>query len=642
MRLKSIRIQNFRSFHDEVIEFGNYTCLVGANGAGKSNIICALNIFFRQYENYPIELSSLNKEDFHQGVIEEPIKITLTFVDLSLEAQEGFKHYYRQGELVVTAEARFDENTGRAEVRQYGQRHAIKDFARFFEAEAKGQKVSELKEIYSSIREKYPDLPLPGTKQKMLDDIRTFEDLHPEACELIPSEDQFYGVSRGKNLLEKYIQWEHIPPVKDVALEQTESRSSALGRLLARTVRAKIDFSTSVGELREQTRKQYQEILDANQSSLNEISSALNQRLVEWAHPGASVKLQWHEDPDSSVRVSEPLAQIIAGEEGFSGEIWRFGHGLQRAYLFALLQELAGYDEVQGPELLLGCEEPELYQHPPQARHMYRVFRKLSSANSQIIICTHSPYFISGENFEDIRMVKKEQGRSTVTSVSAKQLATVLSSAKGRAPIIPSGCLAQINQALQSSLSEMFFAQKVIFVEGVEDTAYITPYLHLMELWDRYHEYGCHLISTNYKSTMIQPVAVAKCMKIPFYVVFDSDSHKPDKNGSRIKHEKDNNSILSLCGVMDPEPFPDKNYIGKNVTMWKSELSCVVREEIGDENWRQLKEQADKEYGFVGNLDKNAMYISRILTLAWEKGLKSESLINLCERIVSFGAHKSG
>ncbi len=640
MRIKSIRIQNFRSFHDQTITLGDYTCLVGANGAGKSNVICALNIFFRHYENYPIALNQLGKQDFHNEKTEEPIKITITFDELNQEAQEDFRHYYRQGELVVTAAAEYDENTNKAIVWQYGERLGVPDFRILFKAEKEGEKVADLKEIYSNIRNAYNELPPPGTKAIMMESLWEYEEKHPDKCELIPSKDDFYGASKGSNLLQKYIQWEHIPPVKDAATEQTETSSSALGRLLARTVRAKIDFSERVGKLREQTRSEYQEMLTGSQADLDEISSALSRRLIEWSHPGASLRLQWHEDPDRSVRIGEPLAQIIAGEERFRGEIWRFGHGLQRAYLFALLQELAGYDEVEGPRLILGCEEPELYQHPPQARHMYSVFQKLSTENSQILICTHSPYFVSGEKFEDIKMVRKEGGRSTVTGVSFDELAKVISSAKGRKPIVASGCFAQINQALQSTLNEMFFAPKVIFVEGLEDNAYMTSYLHLMGVWDKFHEYGCHIVPTSGKSSMIQPVAISRCLKIPFYVIFDADGHKPDKNGSRKKHENDNISILELCGAEKQVPFPVDTCIINGVTMWQSEISEVVKGEIGEDEWKKYSEVADREYGFVGNLGKNSLYIGKILTLAWEDGKKSKSLEDLCNRIIEFGSKK--
>jgi putative ATP-dependent endonuclease of the OLD family len=215
-----------------------------------------------------------------------------------------------------------------------------------------------------------------------------YEAERPEQCELIPSEDQFYGFSRGTNRLAKYIQWGYVPAVKDVTKEQVETRDTALGKLLARTVRSKINFSDSITELSNKTREQYQKVLDGSQDALNEISRSLRAKLTEWAHPNAFLQLQWSQDTDKSVRVEEPFARIIAGEGDFQGELARFGHGLQRSYLLALLQELSGTDDPTGPRLVFGCEEPELYQHPPQARHLAAVLQKLSRGNSQVIVST--------------------------------------------------------------------------------------------------------------------------------------------------------------------------------------------------------------------------------------------------------------
>ncbi|WP_425291585.1 AAA family ATPase [Aminobacter anthyllidis] len=53
MRIKTIRIQNFRSFDDLSVSLENFTSLVGPNGAGKSTILCALNIFFREIDGTP-------------------------------------------------------------------------------------------------------------------------------------------------------------------------------------------------------------------------------------------------------------------------------------------------------------------------------------------------------------------------------------------------------------------------------------------------------------------------------------------------------------------------------------------------------------------------------------------------------------
>lgn len=45
MRIKSIRVENFRSIRRETLELDGLTALVGANGAGKSAFLRALLVF---------------------------------------------------------------------------------------------------------------------------------------------------------------------------------------------------------------------------------------------------------------------------------------------------------------------------------------------------------------------------------------------------------------------------------------------------------------------------------------------------------------------------------------------------------------------------------------------------------------------
>ena len=61
----------------------------------------------------------------------------------------------------------------------------------------------------------------------MVTALRDFEAARPEECELIPSEDQFYGFSRGANRLAKHVQWVYVPAVKEATSEQVEARNSA-------------------------------------------------------------------------------------------------------------------------------------------------------------------------------------------------------------------------------------------------------------------------------------------------------------------------------------------------------------------------------------------------------------------------------
>jgi len=101
MRLSSVRIQNFRAFADQTIHFNDYTCLVGPNGGGKSTVLMALNVFFREASHTNTDLLRLDKEDFHHKNTRDPIIITVTFEDLNADAQADLKDYYRQGKLTV-------------------------------------------------------------------------------------------------------------------------------------------------------------------------------------------------------------------------------------------------------------------------------------------------------------------------------------------------------------------------------------------------------------------------------------------------------------------------------------------------------------------------------------------------------------
>jgi len=406
MILSELTIENFRAFEKETVHFNDYTCLVGPNGSGKSTVLMALNVFFRENEATVTDVCTLGEEDFHHKNTKKPIKITVTFEDLPPAAQEEFKHYYRQGKLVVSAEASWDPETNSATVKHYGSRLVMKEFVKFFEADKDKKKVGELREVFEGIRSSFPDLPTATTKQTMIDALRGYEETHPDKCTLIPESNQFYGFTKGTYHLENYIQWIYVPAVKDASTEQEEGNKTALGQLLARTVRTKLDFTEALRQLKDDTHEKYTEILSKQAHALKGLELSIQKRLQDYIDPRAQVDLKWHSDPKSSVTVRDPAARALVGDGDFVGEIARAGHGLQRGFLVTVLHELVGNEENGGPTLLLGFEEPELYQHPPQARHLADVLERLAQSenNSQVIVTTHSPYFVSSKGFENVSM----------------------------------------------------------------------------------------------------------------------------------------------------------------------------------------------------------------------------------------------
>jgi putative ATP-dependent endonuclease of OLD family len=638
MKIKSIHIENFRSFQDETIEFGDYNCLVGPNGAGKSTVLNALNIFFRESKSSPVDLLELSKEDFHYNDTSKPVRITVTFVELSANAKDVLKDYIRHDQLVVMAVAHWSEENQSAPVVQKGLRLAMNEFAPFFKALGDGKLVAELKGLYTELRKNFPDLPAPGTKGAMTDALKEYEGKYPDKCILIESDDEFYGVTKGAHKLGPFIQWIFIPAVKEATEEQIESKDTALGRLIERTVRAKVNFSDRIKELRDKATEGYDALLKENQPVLDGLSASLKTRLTKWAHPGADLAVKWDKDPAKSVRVEEPFAKIIAGECGFFGELGRFGHGFRRSFLLALLEELAGSEVADAPRLLLGIEEPELFQHPPQAQYLAEILHRLSEANAQLFACTHSPYFVVGKGFEDIRLVRKPLGTSkaAVSSIKFQDLANHLTKVLGEQNFKkPEGVRAKIHQTLQSGLREMFFAPTLILVEGLEDLAYIQSAFHLLGLWDKWRASGADIVPVNGKSFLVQPLAIAQLMKIPTFIIFDADGNETNE-GRRGLHQKDNERLVRLLGQPGHDLFPAATSWNESFIIWPINLGVAVEADYVQADWQRWKNETEAELGQPGGLDKNSLLIAGILSRAWDEGKPSATLKKVCEALLKF------
>jgi putative ATP-dependent endonuclease of OLD family len=635
MKIETLKIENFRAFKDETIDFDNYTSFVGPNGVGKSTVFHALNLFFRQSKDSQTDLLKLSENDFHHSNTADPIKITVTFSSLSDQAKEDLADYVRQEKLIVTAIAIYDSNSEKADVKQFGNRLGMEEFRKFFEADKNGAKAAELKEIFKGFRDKYDEITSANSKADMIAALHEYESKNPDHCVLIPSEDQFYGVSRGVNKLESHIQWVFVPAIKDATEESEESTKSALGQLLARTVRSKVSFDEKIRELRNNARIEYQKLLDAEQETLDEISSSLQSRLSSWAHPNITASIQWKQDPDKSIKIEEPLAGLKVGERGFEGELSRFGHGLQRSYMLALLQELSTFESENVPTLIMGIEEPELFQHPPQARYLAETLLELSLSNSQIIICSHSPLFIPGDSFEKIRLVC-EQGEPSETKIKRltyDSLAAELHNV-GEKLVTESGMVAKLYPSLNPVVNEMFFCKKLILVEGHEDIAYISSYLLLTDKMNEFRRHGCHIVPVEGKSKLIKPLAMAKLLDIPTMVIYDSDTDKTTDH-EVPKHKKDNKAILALKECSDESEWPDKTIIRDGLTAWQTNLTVEIMNELGD-SLKKHEDAAALHYGNAGGLKKNPLAIAKTLELAWNDGTKSQLLIELTDRIVEF------
>lgn len=638
MKIKRVKIEHFRSWKSETITVDNYNCFVGANGAGKSAILCALNLFFRHTQNSPTNVLNLHEEDFYRKDTSQPIRITVTFDDLSAEAQEDLQAYYRQGELTVHTEAVWDEKTKSAVGQHFGRRRIMTAFSPYFAADEAKKLVAELRDVYKSIKEAYPNLPAATTKDAMREALRVYEEAHPEECELATSENQFYGFSKGANHIQKYVQWVYVPAAKDVSSEQDEHKNSAFGQLLERTIRQQVNFVPQLEELRKKTGEEYQKVLAGGKEALGKISENLQTRLRTWSSPRSELQLDWLYDEQRSVMLAPPAAHAKAGEDSFLGEIARLGHGLQRSYLVALLQELAEQKgEAAQPTLILGFEEPELYQHPPQAKYLRTVLEDLSAKGSQVLITTHSPHMVSSQGFINVRRITKERSAepsSKARQATYEQVAEILAKALGGKAPSRSKALADIEQLMEPSLSELYFCDIAILVEGSEDVAHFSAHLALTGQLGWFRQYGCHFVVCRGKTNISRPLAIAHCLGIPTFAIFDSDF---DDQKKEKENRRDNGCLLHLSGHDDQDPLASTSIVTANIAMFSPDIATVVKNDFGKEDWEKINIKVRTEFELGPDVKgKNAYLVAHRLEEAYRQKGPSKSLEAVIVAIKAF------
>lgn len=194
--------------------------------------------------------------------------------------------------------------------------------------------------------------------------------------------------------------------------------------------------------------------------------------------------------------------------------------------------------------------------------------------------------------------------------------------------------VAKLYPTLNPSTSEMFFCKTLILTEGHEDIAYIASALALTGSMDQFRKHGCHIVAVGGKSELIKPIAMARLLKIPVFVVADADTNKV-KLDEIARHRKDNKSILSLLGYSADAEWPTSTVWKDDLVIWKTNLTDEIAAELGQE-WGRHFDVARAQYDNAPDLKKNPLAIAHALESAWKANVRSALLMKLVERLLVF------
>jgi putative ATP-dependent endonuclease of the OLD family len=662
MIIESVRVQSFRCIKDETLPCDKLTVLVGPNGSGKSSFLKALDNFYTVNAQY-------TAEDCHAGNAEQPIVVTVTYADLTDGEIEAFGRYVRDGKLTVQKKMYCPATSGNQ--RYYGMSLQNAGFA----GVRAPPRAADKRQAYSQLRQdsKYATLPAWTSQDQAEQALREWEQANPDQCERMPEEAQFFGYAGvGAGLLRQRTGFLLIPAVLEASEEASEGKGSAISRLLDYVVRNVLADREDIRKFSDRTQAEYKQIMEAvTKQDLERLARELSDTLATFA-PDTSVQLPW--DSSGGVEIPLPKADTKVIEDGYGTDVARAGHGVQRAFLLTLLQHLAiaqvthpkdeagredtGQEgevteavkhdaEAETMNLILGIEEPELYQHPDRQRHLSRILLKLTkgeikgvAARTQVIYATHSPLFVGIDRADQIRVLRKTAGagegpkESRVAWTTLGQVARVIEAAGGKAEGTYSAetLRPRLVAVMTPWVNEGFFSKVAVLVEGEEDRAALLGVAGA-SAYD-FEGMGISVIPCNGKNNLDRPTAIFRSLGIPVYVVWDGDK------GNKDAKPEDNHRLLRLNEI-EPVDWPEG--VGDTHACFRENLENTIRDEIGRQLFDDLLSYWGAHYGYdpPSRALKSPEVLLSMVRGAQEKGGTTPTISAIVDKIVAMSEKKS-
>lgn len=375
MEAISIKIHNFRTIADTEITLSSYFLLVGANNAGKSNVIDAIRAFYEK------DLKWDKARDFP--------KFEVTDEESWIEIQ-----YRPSITELATLKDDYKLSDGTFRVRKY------------FTSPHKDDEEKPKNGIYAYVGGKL-------------------------------SSSRFYGVKNVQQA--KLGEIIYIPAVSKLDEQTKLTGPSALRDLVTTVLKKVMGSSPSYGILREAFEKFGLDLKSESSNdgqSLSSLEAEITSEIDSW---GTSFELFINPvETDDLVKslIGHRLQDQLLGQAQDSKA---YGQGFQRHLIATLIRLAARYNiganatskKEFAPRLTwLLFEEPEAFLHPNQVASLDANLRQLSSEDgSQVLITTHSPQFVS-RNINDLCSLARlcrHNASSIVMQISTSRLQEIIS-----------------------------------------------------------------------------------------------------------------------------------------------------------------------------------------------------------------------
>ena len=626
MKLKWVHIKNYRSCKDVKIIFGSIHALVGANNAGKSSIIRALDFLFN-----PVK-GKIDEETFWNSETNRQIRVEAFFDELTPEELENNKlqPYLRpDGSFHIARSAKIESGNDGGNIDALDEKKIVisQHFCKpmpaqewLQESKINGKKITEwwknkdqliIDEIsfLDFIGDTTKEPKVGHWKKKASEFIETHLSKKHLMDKWNDNPQGYAGVLRGT--LPHFI---FVPAVRDVAEEAKVTKTNPFGQLLYKILDSVTEEQKS--EL-EDTLKKLEKRLNRGGGSerlalITSTEKRLNELLKDYMSCDLEIEFQ---SPTFETLLTTPR---LYADDGFRNVISNKGHGLQRAIIFSILrcysEQVTGRGESKKKPMIFAVEEPELYMHPQAQRTIRRVFRDIAEDGDQVIISTHSALLVDVAYFDEVIRVESIQeginGDKTIQSkIWQLFMQNMIDDLKARAPSAnptDKSMRELYSHAYHPNRSEGFFAKSVILVEGATEQYALPIYAEACAF--PLDSMNISVVDCGGKGPMDRLYRIFNELGIPCYLLFDYDKDNKDKDS--IKKSKE---LLNL--LEEDISIPDEIRVEDKYACFPNKWETDLENEI--ENLEQLTQEAKKALGLQKDSGKPliARYVANKLTI---------------------------
>ena len=433
MRISRVSISNYRCFQEvPEIRFGISPTIIGKNDAGKSCILCALEVFD---EARGRKKPKIDETDFYQSTGEnDHMRISISFTDLpsAIALEEGVATNFR------------DENLLDSE----GELTVIKSF--FADGSWDVRLLAE-----DFIEEDFKNL-CPRTEAQLNSLCNSYDIDYTRAGRSITNKgkrDRLREEAENRNIRKE-----------ELEIELSKKQAAYIVSLLPTFEAFRAESRLGVGETSFQSefRTLVEDAVNAQGAQKDGLESGIKQHLkneLDKIHE----KLKLHTDtivglqpePSFGWKNLVTFDVLCTDSQGVTASIAKRGAGLKRLLMVSFFQYLAERAvEGSSAEAIYAIEEPEAFLYPKAQRDLADSLHRLAERGIQVIITSHSPVFAGSVDIDDLVLLKREEGVAEVIQTPRLNLDKVAEELE----VLPS--------------TQIFGADACVFVEGPDDETF--------------------------------------------------------------------------------------------------------------------------------------------------------------------------